>query len=192
MKNDSFRIINNNHWANLLPSTYSDTHNEEISLDTRYIFSRFSGIVLSSIHIPVDRPMVKERKKEREGHDAILQMLQPRVLLFFMWYSLTLLYLSVPPREERPTGFIVGVREYEKDQERASGACAVLGVVVRVVATASLRVIPLVGVRPGHAKRVMLAELSRRRKDRADRRWYLLCAREEGGLMVPRQRGVLQ
>lgn len=32
---------------------------------------------------------------------------------------------------------------------------------VRVVAAASLRVIPLVGARPGHAKRAVSAELSR-------------------------------
>lgn len=40
-----------------------------------------------------------------------------------------------------------------------SGACAVLE--VRVVAAASLRVIPLVGARPGHVKRAVPAELLR-------------------------------
>lgn len=108
-------------------------------------------------------------------------------------FTATLLYLSASPRGGRPAGFIVGVREYEDDQERASGERSLRGAWgLRVVAMASLRVIPLVGVRPGHAKRVMLAELSRGRKDRADRRWHLSCAREKGGPMVPRQRGVLQ
>lgn len=38
---------------------------------------------------------------------------------------------------------------------------------VRVVATVSLRVIPLVGAKPGHAKRVVLAELLRGRTRQA-------------------------
>ena len=38
---------------------------------------------------------------------------------------------------------------------------------VRVVATVSLRQIPLVGAKPGHAKRVVLAELLRKRTRQA-------------------------
>lgn len=38
---------------------------------------------------------------------------------------------------------------------------------VRVVATVSLRLIPLVGAKPGHAKRVVLAELLRGRTRQA-------------------------
>lgn len=87
-------------------------------------------------------------------------------------------------------------RRYDEIQERVSavGVCAVLG--VRVVAVASLRVIPLVGAGPSHAKRVVLAELSRGEGSAwppaARRRRHLSCAREKGGPMVPRQRGVPQ
>lgn len=44
---------------------------------------------------------------------------------------------------------------------------------VRVVATVSLRLIPLVGAKPGHAKRVVLAELLRER------------TRQAGGTIAP-------
>lgn len=128
---------------------------------------------------------------EKKGYDAVLGC--SRELLFFMCFSHhhPLSFISFSSRGT--TGwFIVGVpripRKIRGGRRRAELArCWGL----RVVAMASLKVIPLVGVRPGHAKRVVLAELSRGRKDRADR-WHLSCAREEGGPMVPRQRDVLQ
>lgn len=57
---------------------------------------------------------------------------------------------------------------------KSSGVCAVLG--VRVVATASLKLVPLVGAEPSHAKRVVLAELSRGRIGRPAE--FLMRARE--------------
>lgn len=66
---------------------------------------------------------------------------------------------------------------------------------VRVVTAASLRVIPLVGAGPGHAKRAVLAELSRGRIGQAGGTpRHLSCARarKAGRPMVPRQRGVPQ
>lgn len=91
----------------------------------------------------------------------------------------TLPYLSASRRGGQPVGLPWESANTEEDQGRARrGAELARCWGLRVVAMASLRVIPLVGVRPGHAKRVVLAELSRGRKDRADRRrWHLFRAR---------------
>lgn len=67
-----------------------------------------------------------------------------------------------------------------------------LGGARRVATVVSLRVSPLVGAGPGHAKRVVFAELSRGRIGQAGG-ISLVCAREKGGRMVPsHQRGVPQ
>jgi len=62
---------------------------------------------------------------------------------------------------------------------------------VRVVTAASLRVIPLVGAGPSHAKRAVLAELSRERIGQAGGTTAsLVRARERRANMVSRQRDV--
>lgn len=101
-------------------------------------------------------------------------------------YAATPPCLSAFPEKEGKTNHgypVVGVAVSEKNQGRVigvCGACAVLG--VRVVPAARLKLIPLVGARPGHAKRVVLAKLSRGRICQAGG----ARANQSGPMVVPR------